>query len=331
MAMGGATEPMLPRRFLWPGSCVGMCPWAGFALRTFRQSFVSLPLSALVPEPRSGVRREAAAWPGCGVACVVCFCGGSVSPFAGVEAGLRLASRACGLRVPLLAANGGGLVAVVVMAFSSRRFQVFLVALACTAVLAWLCLVPVGVVGLALGRPVLLVVPASVLVGCPLVVGVCVVIVVFGLVCLCVVVRCARDAELSRCLACCVAPLVERYNTCLWLLSAWCWLVEGSGEVLPEFFLVGSSGSKAEVHRLVALCSGGGFPELFVVVLDCSSLVSAVAVAPQSLRCAVGLAVPWSRSWVPACDGTGVCGSPTWWLVHGPGWFCLWALDLVEV
>ncbi|MQL68888.1 hypothetical protein Taro_001164 [Colocasia esculenta] len=43
------------------------------------------------------------------------------------------------------------------------------------------------------------------------------------------------------------------------------------------------------------------------------------------------LSVPWSRSWVPARDGTGVFGSPTWWRVHGPGWFCLWALDLVEV
>ncbi|MQL81394.1 hypothetical protein Taro_013850, partial [Colocasia esculenta] len=79
-----------------------------------RQSLVSLPLSALVPEPRSGVRREAAASPGCGVACVVCFYGGSVSPFAGVEAGARLASKARGLRVPLLAASGSGLVAVVV-------------------------------------------------------------------------------------------------------------------------------------------------------------------------------------------------------------------------
>ncbi|MQL77371.1 hypothetical protein Taro_009787 [Colocasia esculenta] len=39
---------------------------------------------------------------------------------------------------------------------------VFPVARACTAVIARLCLVSVGVVGLALGRPVLLVVPASV-------------------------------------------------------------------------------------------------------------------------------------------------------------------------
>ncbi|MQL88970.1 hypothetical protein Taro_021540 [Colocasia esculenta] len=60
-----------------------------------RQSFVSLLLSALVPEPRSGARREAVAWPGCGVACVVCFCGGSISHFAGVEAEARL-TRACG-------------------------------------------------------------------------------------------------------------------------------------------------------------------------------------------------------------------------------------------
>ncbi|MQL69769.1 hypothetical protein Taro_002081 [Colocasia esculenta] len=127
-----------------------------------RQSFVSLPLSALVPEPRSGARREAAAWPGCGVACVGYFCGGSISPFARAEAGARLVSGGRGQRVPLLAASGRDLVAVVVTAFSSRRFQVFLVARACTAVIAWLCLVSVGVVGLALGRPVLLVVPASV-------------------------------------------------------------------------------------------------------------------------------------------------------------------------
>ncbi|MQM08401.1 hypothetical protein Taro_041256 [Colocasia esculenta] len=38
-------------------------------------------------------------------------------PCTGVEAGARLASRACGLRVPFLAASGGGLVVVVVAAF----------------------------------------------------------------------------------------------------------------------------------------------------------------------------------------------------------------------
>ncbi|MQL85800.1 hypothetical protein Taro_018328 [Colocasia esculenta] len=28
--------------------------------------------------------------------------------------------------------------------------------------------------------------------------------------------------------------------------------------------------------------------------------------------------------------GTGRCSSLTLWRVRGPGWFCLWALDLVE-
>ncbi|MQM23321.1 hypothetical protein Taro_056386 [Colocasia esculenta] len=72
--------------------------------------------------------------------------------------------------------------------------------------------------------------------------GVCCHCCVFGLVYLCAVVRCARDIELSRCLACCVALLVERCDTCLWLSSAWCWLVVDSSEVLLEFFSVGSDG-----------------------------------------------------------------------------------------
>ncbi|MQM20852.1 hypothetical protein Taro_053881 [Colocasia esculenta] len=66
-------------------------------------------------------------------------------PSTGAEAGARLARRACGLRVPLLAASG-----------------IRLIARACTTVIAWSCLVPVGVVGLALCRPELLVVSASV-------------------------------------------------------------------------------------------------------------------------------------------------------------------------
>ncbi|MQL98389.1 hypothetical protein Taro_031097 [Colocasia esculenta] len=37
------------------------------------------------------------------------------------------------------------------------------------------------------------------------------------------------------------------------------------------------------------------------------------------------------REWlVPVRGGTGVCGFPTSWCVRGSGWFCLWALDLVE-
>ncbi|MQL80344.1 hypothetical protein Taro_012789 [Colocasia esculenta] len=55
-----------------------------------------------------------------------------------------------------------------------------------------------------------------------------------------------RTLELrgKRCSVCHVASLVERCDTCLWLLSAWCWLVVNSGEVLSEFFSVGSGGSE---------------------------------------------------------------------------------------
>ncbi|MQM18474.1 hypothetical protein Taro_051466 [Colocasia esculenta] len=59
--------------------------------------------------------------------------------------------------------------------------------------------------------------------------------------------------ELSRCFVCHVAPLVESYNTCLWLLLALCWLVANSSEVLPEFFSVGSGGG--EVFPKTVLCS----------------------------------------------------------------------------
>ncbi|MQL82135.1 hypothetical protein Taro_014592 [Colocasia esculenta] len=44
-------------------------------------------------------------------------------------------------------------------------------------------------------------------------------------------------------------------------------------------------------------------------------------------------------AWLICCDGGSrcfqwhrrVCSSMTSWHVQGPGWFCLWALDLVEV
>ncbi|MQL99588.1 hypothetical protein Taro_032310 [Colocasia esculenta] len=39
---------------------------------------------------------------------------------------------------------------------------------------------------------------------------------------------------------------------------------------------------------------------------------------------------PKFRSWVPVRNGTGVYGFPTLRCVQGPGWFCLWVLDLVE-
>ncbi|MQM21609.1 hypothetical protein Taro_054652, partial [Colocasia esculenta] len=37
------------------------------------------------------------------------------------------------------------------------------------------------------------------------------------------------------------------------------------------------------------------------------------------------------RSRVPVRGGTDMCGLPTSWRVQGPEWFCVWALDPVEV
>ncbi|MQL69160.1 hypothetical protein Taro_001475 [Colocasia esculenta] len=280
------------------------------------------------------------------VLCVLCVSVADLSrPCVGAEAGARLASRVCRLRVPLLATSGGGLVIVVVTAFSSQGFQVFLVARASTAVIARLCLVSVGVIARdgtgVCGSPTwwrvhgpewfclwaldlveescvchdlgwwswccdvlfrCLVVPCYRLtppllpsargsssqelgVGrvaeaavapcvvnsseseccCSCYCAACVVS-VFARRVRAVAARLALDSLVvvflvwrrlvsqSRCFVCRVALLVECCYTYLWLLSAWRWLVVGSGE--------------AEVHRLVALCSGGGFPELFVVVLS---------------------------------------------------------------
>ncbi|MQL92488.1 hypothetical protein Taro_025117 [Colocasia esculenta] len=43
------------------------------------------------------------------------------------------------------------------------------------------------------------------------------------------------------------------------------------------------------------------------------------------------LVAPQFRSRVLVRGGTGVCGLPTSWRVQGPEWFCVWALDPVEV
>ncbi|MQL88973.1 hypothetical protein Taro_021543, partial [Colocasia esculenta] len=67
-------------------------------------------------------------------------------------------------------------------------------------------------------------------------------------------------ARAKQILVCHVAPLVERCYTCLWLLSALCWLVVNSGELLPEFFSIGSGGSEVVCFAsltLRALPDGG--------------------------------------------------------------------------
>ncbi|MQL69157.1 hypothetical protein Taro_001453 [Colocasia esculenta] len=102
------------------------------------------------------------------------------------------------------------------------------------------------------------------LVGCPLVVGVCTVLVVClasrACASLCTVLYTVSVfARAKQILVCRVAPLVERCYTCLWLLSALCWLVVNSGELLPEFFSVGSCGSKVFPEQCLG-GSGGGSP-----------------------------------------------------------------------
>ncbi|MQL71044.1 hypothetical protein Taro_003380 [Colocasia esculenta] len=62
----------------------------------------------------------------------------------------------------------------------------------------------------------------------------------------------------SRCFVCRVASLVEHCDTCLWLLSAWCWLVVSSGEVLSEFFSVGSG--ESEGLRYAVVLAGAFWP-----------------------------------------------------------------------
>ncbi|MQL98594.1 hypothetical protein Taro_031308, partial [Colocasia esculenta] len=91
-------------------------------------------------------------------------------------------------------------------------------------------------------------------------------------------------AVVAGCSVCRVAPLVERCDTCLWLLSALCWLVVNSGEVLPEFFSVGSGG------------------KLFVVVLVGVSLSEAVVMLVNTVVCNL-LVCLWSRTALGAFGG----------------------------
>ncbi|MQM06626.1 hypothetical protein Taro_039454, partial [Colocasia esculenta] len=68
-------------------------------------------------------------------------------------------------------------------------------------------------------------------------------------------VLCSVDGVVraKQMLVCRVAPLVKHCDSYLWLLPALGWLVANSGEVLPEFFSVGSSGG--EVFPRTVLCS----------------------------------------------------------------------------
>ncbi|MQL69238.1 hypothetical protein Taro_001527 [Colocasia esculenta] len=111
-------------------------------------------------------------------------------------------------------------------------------------------------------------------------------------------------------------------------------LLLGSGEVLPESLsllvlaevrfpqncsvIVSGCccvGLEAEAHRLVALCSDEVSQNRCCcpgecLSQDCSSLISAVVLPPQSLRCAVGLAGAFWRVFPERCLGGSGGGSP---------------------
>ncbi|MQM10024.1 hypothetical protein Taro_042911 [Colocasia esculenta] len=97
---------------------------------------------------------------------------------------------------------------------------------------------------------------------------------------------------------CRVTSLVKRCDTCLWLLSAWCWLVVSSSEVLPELRCIAWLPCVlVRFPRNVCCCPGEGFSQ------DCFTLISVVAVLPQSLRCAVGLASAFWQVFLERCLG----------------------------
>ncbi|MQL82872.1 hypothetical protein Taro_015347 [Colocasia esculenta] len=115
---------------------------------------------------------------------------------------------------------------------------------------------------------------------------------------------------------------VEHCDTCLWLLSAWCWLVVSSGEVLLEFFSVGSGGSEFGVvlnGALVVLVED--YPlSLLAEVLPKSALCSfrATVVLPLWLEAGAGVAycaLPGLRSFV--CGFWQVSGEESFLLARG--------------
>ncbi|MQL70696.1 hypothetical protein Taro_003012 [Colocasia esculenta] len=236
---------------------------------------------------------------------LVCFCGGSVSPFAGVEAGARLLHGECSLAV---ASSRGRHWSGLVRTGASGNFHSMFLQFCGSVPWCLSVVAPVGVVpDLVCAEHCFRFVPDSI--------GFCgsrphppyvhqlgarrrwssvsdglrrrlwrrVVV---------------SNIESERCCSCCctacVASVVARRVRAVAARSAldslavvflvWRTLASQSSEVLLEFFSVGSGGSE-----------------------DCSSLVSAVVVPPQSLRCAVGLAgafwrvfpraVPWWFWW----------------------------------
>ncbi|MQL92275.1 hypothetical protein Taro_024897 [Colocasia esculenta] len=128
---------------------------------------------------------------------------------------------------------------------------------------------------------------------------------------------------------------------CLPFLFAWCLALEGlsrsevvsiSWDPHPRKPLREHSGLLAEVRL------GIGQSLLLLTASLCVGMSQAgkqrewPACPPLGCqwRCLGCCCCDSSRSWVPVCGGTGVCGFPTMQCVRGPRWFYLWALNLVE-
>ncbi|MQL99674.1 hypothetical protein Taro_032398 [Colocasia esculenta] len=114
-------------------------------------------------------------------------------------------------------------------------------------------------------------------------------------------------ARAKQILVCRVAPLVECCDTYLWLLPALCWLVANSGEVLPEFFSVGS-GEELFVVVLVrvplplglllySLKSSTVLPPWFEASVVCFPELLVVVRVRFALGTVPGLTVPWWFCW----------------------------------
>ncbi|MQM18289.1 hypothetical protein Taro_051277, partial [Colocasia esculenta] len=88
-------------------------------------------------------------------------------------------------------------------------------------------------------------------------------------------------------LVCRVAPLVECCYTCLWLLSALCWLVVNSCKLLPEFFSVGSGGSENGLLLSGWLVRSCGFSQSGALVVLVEVLPGPACVASEVLLAAV--------------------------------------------
>ncbi|MQL77546.1 hypothetical protein Taro_009949, partial [Colocasia esculenta] len=84
-----------------------------------------------------------------------------------------------------------------------------------------------------------------------------------------------------------------------------------------------AEGKMREVKRGAAAWPGCGVVCIYVLCGGSISLFRGACTAVIAWLCLVSIVIV-------VRGGTGVCGFPTSQCVWGPGWFCLWALDLVE-